>query len=199
MRQGALPRARRRPRTGLLTQLLERAVSMGLLAQHPVDRDFWRTQLKPPTAHPEGHEQVKAFTEAQARRSWPSRGAVTPPRRLRDRLPLRVSPRGTLWARSSTTCQWNLVQGQRVRQLAICASCCGARPPAVAGPPKAASSDGSMSATTSRGARAPAAERPAWPCGSGWRPVPPWVFVTPDRVARSTAAQSRRTSSGCSR
>jgi hypothetical protein len=49
----------------LLSLLLDRAVSRGFLPQHPVDREFFRRELRP-LLLPSKDEVVKAFTEAQA-------------------------------------------------------------------------------------------------------------------------------------
>jgi integrase len=180
MRQGGFAPRTTAATYRLLHQLLERAASAGLLAQHPIDRDFWRTQLKPLLRIPKDTMQVKAFTEAQARAFL----AITQERsRLHDFYVTGFLSGGRLrelCGLQLDDLHVNLVQGQRVRQLAIVRQLLrGSTSHPVTGPPKGGQSrQVDVGQDLARVLERLLRERPGLAMRHGWRPVPSWVFVT---------------------
>ena len=164
----------------LLSFLLDRAVSVGLLPHDPVDRDFWRTVFHPLLRMPKNETAVKASTEAQAQTFL----AVSREHsRLHDLYVtgfLTGCRLGELCGLRLDDVQLNLVDGRHVRQVHITLSLArGSTRAPVTGPTKNGKArwvdvGHDLGLLLDRLAHA----RPEQATRRRWRQVPPWPFVT---------------------
>ena len=163
----------------LCSAVLDRAVAVGLLPRHPIDRDTLKTIIRP-LLKPSKASTIKAFTEDQMRQFL----AVTAQHsRLHD---LYLAGFGTgarlgeLLGLQLPDDQMHVVDGRRVRQLRIERSLCpGSTITPVCGPTK-----NGQCRQIDVGADLGAlfdrlrADRPKLALQHGWRPIPPWTFVS---------------------
>jgi integrase len=164
----------------LFSRLLDRAVSRGLLPHHPVDRHFFTTVLRPLFRAPKD-ERVKAFTAPQAQRFL---AVAREHSRLADLYAVGFTSGcrlGELLALQLEDDLTSLVDGHRARQLQVARTLvrtAGTVRP-VTGPTKSGKTRPvDVGADLGRVLDRIAAERPRLALRHGWRPVPPWLFLT---------------------
>ena len=163
----------------LFVTLLNRAVARGLLGRHPLDAELRKELAKHMKAT---KPPVKAFTEEQARRF------LTVAREKSRLYPLYLTGflaglrLGELCGLQLDDDRWDLVNGERRRQLHVDRSLsqlCSARNPEP-GPTKSGKTR-TVNVANELGTLFDRikTERPKQAMARGWRPVPPWMFVTP--------------------
>jgi integrase len=169
------------PRTVQTTQrlvhaLLDRAVTRGLLARHPITTEFFKTELKPLLTVPKAErERIKAFTQEQAKAFLVAAHSS----RLRDlfitlllsglrigeALGLQLPDDHVAHGHRGIRVERTLLRGSTVRPTC--------------GPPKGRRTRVvDVSDDLGRLLDAIASARPRLALQHAWRPVPSWVFVT---------------------
>src|SRR5262249_55188307 len=160
----------------LCSAVLDRAVGLGLLPRHPVDRDTLRTVIRP-MLRTAKHSRVKAFTQDQARAFLDAAARCSRFSRVYTTGFLTGLRLGELLGLQITDDQVNVVDGRHVRQLGICRTL---NPrsvrTAMVGPTKNGR-DRMVDVGADLGVMLDAirADRPKLALRSGWRPVPPWT------------------------
>jgi integrase len=160
----------------LLSALLDRAVTRGLLARHPITREFFKTELKPLLTVPKAErERVKAFTEAQAKQFLAAARAS----RLRDLFVtlllsgLRIGEALGLQLPDDHVANGH--RGVRVERTLLR----GSTIHPTCGPPKGGRTRiVDVSDDLGHLLDQIASARPRLALQHAWRPVPFWVFIT---------------------
>ena len=178
----AMRRDKSHPRTvaatiRLVRLLLDRAVHHGLLPRHPISAELYRTDLQPLLAVPRHlKHDVRAFTEpdiahflAVAREHSPLADLYTvgvlAGLRLGELLGLQLDDDVTTQGHRTLYVQRTLYRGHAAHP--ICGPCKGGVPRHV-----------DVSATLGAVLDRIRAQRPRLAMQHGWRPVPPWLFLT---------------------
>ena len=163
----------------LFNRLLDRAVSRRLLAANPVDRDFFKSELRP-LLKLEADSEPKAMTEPQAQQFLATAREHS---RLFDLFTtgflagLRV---GELTGLELDDDQVNVVGGHRVRQLHIVRTLLkdSTTHPVTGSPKSGKSRHVDVGAALGHMLDSLKTDRPKLALRAGWRPVPRWAFVT---------------------
>jgi len=164
----------------LFSAVLDRAVGLGLLPRHPVDRDTLRTVIRPMLRGPKHGEQVKALSEDQTKLFLATAEAHSRFHKLYALLFLAGVRIGEALGLQLDDDRVHEVDGRRVRQLHVSRTL---NPRSVrtviVGPTK-----NGQARTVDVGASLGQvldqirAERPRLALKHNWRPVPGWVFLS---------------------